>query len=404
MALNLTILNGLQPRDKPYKVSDGGGLNIVVQPNGSKLWRLSYRYAGKQQTLALGKYPMVKLVEARAMAADAKKMLSEGKDPGSARKALRAGSGVKSFDDWAGEYIEFRKSNRARPVAQSTVDKFEWSRAAVRRQFGGDPITDITVPTIVAAIRAIERTGRLHKSTKAKSFISQVFRYAAASGVQVMDPGPVMNGALLKPEVRHHAALTDPVRVGEMLRAIDAYTGDASTLYAMQMAPHLFLRAGEIRAMRWDWVNEDEALITVPAAAMKGGQREHTIPMSRQVREMMATVRQFSGRQQLVFPSPVNKGRPLSENTLNVSLRRMGFTKQDATFHGLRTTASTILNEMALTLGTFTDRTIEMQLSHKSGDQVANAYNRATLMNERRVMMQTWSDLLDEYRRLPPPG
>lgn len=404
MALNLTILNGLQPRDKPYKVSDGCGLNIFVQPNGSKLWRLSYRYAGKQDTLSMGKYPMVKLVEARAIAAEAKKMLAEGKNPKSAKKALRAGSGLKTFDDWAAEYIEFRKSNPKKPVAESTIDKFEWSRGAVRRQFGGDAITDITVPNIISALRAIERSGKLHKSVKVKAFISQVFRYAAANGIQVMDPGPVINDAVLRPEVRHHAAITDPASLGEMLRAIDAYTGDLSTIYALRLAPHIFLRAGEIRALRWEWVNDEEQTITVPAEAMKGRKRELLIPMSRQVRELVAEIRDFSGRQKLMFPSPVNKSRTLSENTLNVAVRRLGFTKEQATFHGFRTTASTLLNEIALSSGTFDERTIERQLSHKSGDQVANAYNRATLMTQRRIMMQTWSDMLDDFRKLPPAG
>ncbi|WP_170294024.1 tyrosine-type recombinase/integrase [Paracoccus limosus] len=241
MALNLTRVKALVSEGgKPKRESDGGGLYLEATASGSKLWKMAYRFGGRQKTLSFGAWPAVSLVDARSMREQAKKMLADGQDPGAAKRALKSGGNEKTFDVWAGEYIAFRKSNARKPVAESTVDKFEWSRAAVRRQFGGTPITDIKAPEIINALRGIEATRKLHKSAKVKAFVSQVFRYAAAHGVEVMDPGPVVNDAVLKPVVRHHAGLTDPRKVGELLRAIDEYSGDASTRYVsigIQTAP-----------------------------------------------------------------------------------------------------------------------------------------------------------------------
>lgn len=398
LALNLTRLKAITPEDgRPKRQADGGGLYIEATPAGSKLWKMAYRYGGRQKTLSLGAWPAVSLVDARALREQAKKMLADGKDPGAAKRAIKAGGVGKTFDEWAGEYIRFRTGNPKRPAAESTLDKFQWSRAAVRRQIGGSPITDITVPEIIAAIRTIEGTGKLHKSAKAKTFISQVFRYAAASGVQVMDPGRIISEAVMRPAVRHHSAITDPAMLGGLLRAIDGYSGDASTRYALMLAPHVFLRDGEIRALRWEWVNREDQTIEIPAGAMKM-KRPHLVPMSNQVVALIDEISQFSGRQDRLFPSNQRRGASISSNTLNSALRRMGYSKDEATFHGFRATASTMLNEMPEATRGFSKDAVEIQLSHHK----AGPYNRAALMDERREMMRVWSDALDGYRALPP--
>lgn len=404
MALNLTRLKAITADGgKPKRESDGGGLYIEATASGSRLWKMAYRFAGKQKTLSFGAWPAVSLVDARAMREAAKKMLAEGKDPGAAKRALKAGGVGKTFDEWAAEFIAFRQANKAKPVAASTLDKYQWSRAAVRRQFGGTPLNEISVPEIVAAIRAIEGTGKLHKSTKAKSFISQVFRYAASSGAQVMDPGPVISGAVLRPAVRHHAAITDPRRLGELLRAIDGYDGDASTRYALMMAPHFFLRDAEIRALRWAWVNDDDGVIRIPARAMKM-KRDHLVPLSTQVVALMGEIRQFSGNGEFVFPSPSKPRSAISSNTLNSALRRLGFSKEQMTFHGFRTTAATLLRQVPAAGRAYTDDAIERQLAHADPNKVRAAYDRADRIDERTAMMSLWSDMLDGYRKLPPAG
>lgn len=402
MPLTLTRIKALTAdQGRPRRESDGGGLFIEATTSGSKLWKMNYRYAGRQKTLSFGAFPAVSLVQARAKREEAKQHLANGTDPGAVVKAIRRGRGGagRTFDDYAGDYIEFRRRGGA---AAKTLEKATWLRGALRRQIGGSPITDLTVADIIAAVRDIEKTGRLHKSTRAISLISSVFRFAGAHGAPVMDPGPMIRTVSLRPENKHYAAVVEPARIGEMLRAIDGYQGDLATRYALRIAPHVFLRDGEIRALRWAWVDRDDEVIRIPAEAMKM-RRPHLVPLSAQVLDLLDGLHALSGRNEHLFPSPSNKGRSLSSNTLNSALRRLGYPQGEATFHGFRTTASTRLNEMPSATRGFSRAAIEAQLAHEKKDKVEAAYNRATLMDERRVMMAAWSDLLDEYRALPAP-
>ena len=403
MPLNLTILNAMQPRDRAYKKADGGGLNIIVHPNGRKAWSLSYRLPGDiQKSLGLGNYPTVKLNEARAAALEAKRLLSQGIDPSAAKKAIRSGTKGKSFDQYAGEYIANRASMSKKP-AKSTLDKMEWSRGSVRRQIGGTPIVDIKRADIIAAIKVIEKAGTLHKAAKVRMFIDQVYEYAAAKDeLNLIPPGRMISKLLDKPEPRNHPGYTDPNKIGELLRAVDGYTGDVATHFALRVAPHVFLRDGEIRALKWSMVDKARRIIEIPAGAMKM-KREHIIPMSDQVLSLIEDIEQFSGKQEHLFPSPINRGRSISSNTLNVALRRMGFPREEVTFHGFRTTASTRLNEiMKSHRMAYTKRAVELQLSHFTKSKVDAAYDKAELLDERAEMMQIWSDALDGYRNLPP--
>lgn len=394
MALTVHRIKSLAPEGgKPRREADGGGLFIEATPAGSKLWKMAYRFGGRQKTLSFGAFPAVSIVDARALREQAKKDLAAGKDPGTARRG-----GARTFDDYAQDYIAFRARSKAAPA---TIEKQTWLRQALARPIGGVPIDALTVPEMLAAVRAVETAGSLHKSSRMISFISRVFRFAAGHGEQVMDPGPIIRSVSLRPEVRHHAAVTEPARIGALLRAIDAYKGDVSTVFALRLAPHLFLRDGALRALEWDWVDFQDAMISIPAGVMKM-KRPHLVPMSPQVAAIMEEARMLSGRGRHVFPSPRRRGSSLSSNTLNSALRRMGYDKSEATFHGFRSTASTRLNEMPPATRGFSKQAIDLQLSHAKNTTVEAAYNRAALMDERRILMNAWSDALDEYRALPP--
>lgn len=404
LPLNLTIIKSIVPVDgKPKRKSDGGGLFIEATPAGSKLWKMTYWIGKRQKTLSFGAWPTVSLVDARAMREAAKKLLAEGQDPAEAKKAIKSGSDVKTFDRLAHEFIEFRRNetNPDEKRSSTTIDKYEWSRQAVSRQIGGTPITELKLPDIVSALRVIEKTGAMHKAIKARSFIDQVYDYAGSCGIPVVKPGPTIKRALYKPKKRSHAGLTDPNMVGELIRAMDSYSGDASTCFALRLSVYVFLRAGEMRTMRWSWVNFDEKYIEVdpPFTKMK---RKHFVPLSDQSLNLMREIHQFSGRNDYVFPSKMHKGRYMSENTLNGAIRRMGFTKAEQTFHGLRTTASTLLNEIrAENLMVYSERAIEKQLSHTSMGSVEGSYNKSELIKERIPMMQIWADTVDKLRELP---
>ncbi|WP_164881702.1 tyrosine-type recombinase/integrase [Paenirhodobacter populi] len=394
----LTAENG-----KPKRLSDGGGLYIEATVTGARLWKMAYRFGTAQKTLSFGKFPVVTIDDARKMRDAAKAILAAGGDPIEAKRAVKSGADSKTFDEYAGEFIEFRRGD-PKPPAQSTLDKYEWSRASVRRTIGGIPIKDIRIPEIVSAIQVIAKTGKLHKAAKVRKFIDQVYEHVNATHhLGLNAPGTTISKAVYKPVKRNHPGFTEPHKVGELLRSIDGYSGDASTNFAMRLAPHVFLRAGEIRGLRWSWVNFDKAEIEIPDGAMKM-KRPHIVPMSRQVQDIMREVEQFSGKNELVFPSPWRKSKTISENTLNVSLRRMGFSKEEVVFHGFRTTASTLLREVPIDGRKYSGDAIEMQLSHAKVDSVEAAYNKAKYMAERVPMMQLWSDMLDEYRKLPPAG
>ncbi|WP_411957394.1 tyrosine-type recombinase/integrase [Paracoccus homiensis] len=214
-----------------------------------------------------------------------------------------------------------------------------------------------------------------------------------------MNPGRIVSDAVTRPATRNHAAITDPKRFGELLRAIDEYSGDPSTLLALRLAPHVFLRDGAIRALKWSWVDAENAIIEIPAEAMKM-KRPHLVPLSRQALDIVEEARQFSGRQEHVFPSAISRGRSISSNTLNVAIRRLGFSKDEMTFHGFRTTASTLLREIEGYGKRWTDRSIEAQLSHTDENKVRSAYDKSENLSERRVMMQAWSDQIDKSRSI----
>lgn len=390
MALTDTKIRQSKPKDKIYRLSDEKGLYLEINPNGSKYWRHKYRFGGKEKRLAYGVYPEITLKQARAKRDDARKLLDNGTDPSAVRRAQKAAqmeSGANSFEVIAREWFAKEQSN--------------WSPAHVKKQLwllennlfpyiGKDAISNITPPTLLAALRRIESRGALETTRRAKQVSSQVFRYAVATGRAERDPSADLKGALKTPKTRHFSAITDPKEVGQLLNMIDAYEGTATVKAALQLAPLVFVRPGELRHMEWQEINFDYAEWRLPAEKMKMNQ-PHIVPLSCQAVDILQEQHLLTGKWQYVFPSERSKKRAMSENAINAALRRMGISKEEMTAHGFRAMARTLLDEE---LG-FAHHLIEHQLAHEVRDPLGRAYNRTKHLPQRREMMQKWANYLD---------
>jgi integrase len=393
MPLTDTTVRAIKPVAKPQKVADGGGLYLFVTPNGTKAWRLAYRYNGKQKSLSLGLYPVVTLGEARNRRERAKKLLADGIDPSAQRKLdkIAAKGGENTFRLVAEELLE---KHRIEGRARSTLTKNRWLLEVAFDAFGARSVADITAVELLAALRRFEERGRYESARRLRSTCGMVFRFAIATGRATRDISVDLRGALISPKVKHRAAIVDPPEIAALLRAIDGYDGQPQTKAALQIAPYVFVRPSELRYAEWSEFSFEKATWTIPARRMKM-KREHRVPMSRQVIETLGYLRKLTGKGRLVFPSTRSILRPLSENTLNAALRRLGYGSDQVTVHGFRTTASTRLNEM----GRWNSDAIERQLAHQEEDDVRRAYmHAAQFWNERVAMMQAWSDYLDDLR------
>lgn len=399
MSLTDRAIRALSPGPKPYKRADAHGLYIEVFPNGSKLWRLKYRYGGKEKRLALGAYPEVGLAEARKRRDINRSRLHDGRDPAIDRRKSKAAAKISAdnaFAKVADEYIEkMRKEGRA----DSTVRKAEWFLDLLRPSIGVVPVDQVDPQTLLAALKKLEARGNLETARKVRSFASRVFRLAIFSGRAKFDPAQMLVGALIAPSPQHYAAILEPKKLGHLLRAIETYKGAISTRFALRIAPHVFLRPGELRLAKWPEIDLANRVWRVPAERMKT-RRPHTIPLSHQVVDLLAELRQLTGPEGYVFPAFHTARRPMSENTLNGAFRRMGFEKEVITGHGLRATASTLLNES----GKFNPDAIERALSHKDADAVRAAYHRGAYWADRVTMAQWWSDHLEEIRESNDDG
>jgi integrase len=392
MSLTDTTVRAIKPAAKPQKVADGGGLFLFVTPNGTKAWRLAYRYNGKQKSLSLGLYPVVTLGEARNRRERAKKQLADGIDPSVQRKLdkMIAKAGENSFRVVAEELLE---KHRMEGRARATLDKNRWLLEVAFDAFGTRPVGDITAVELLAALRRFEERGRYESARRLRSTCGMVFRFAIATGRATRDISVDLRGALIAPKVKHHAAIIEPSGIGA-LNAIDGFDGHPQTKAALQIAPHVFVRPSELRCAEWSEFNFDGSVWTIPAQRMKM-KRSHRVPLSRQVIATLGYLRRITGAAKLVFPSTRSVLRPLSENTLSAALRRLGYGPDQVTVHGFRTTASTRLNEM----GRWNSDAIERQLAHQEEDDVRRAYmHGADFWNERVNMMQAWSDYLDDLR------
>ncbi|WP_293698200.1 MULTISPECIES: tyrosine-type recombinase/integrase [unclassified Sphingopyxis] len=394
MSLKVAEISAFRAGDTPYKKADAKGLYLEIFPNGSKLWRWKYRVAGKEKRLALGAWPDVTLAKARQLCEAARATLADGADPGLERKRAKATariSAANTFASVAAEYIEGKMVGEGR--AETTLAKARWFLDLLRPAVGELPISDVDPQMLLAPLKRLEARGNKETAKKVRSFASRVFRYGVATGRCKADPAALLQGALVAPKARHYAAILEPAKLGELLRAVDAYTGNPTTRLALQITPHVFVRPGELRHAEWSEFDLDGAIWRIPAGKMKA-RRAHSVPLSLQVVALLGELRALTGGDGYVFPALYSPRRPMSENTINVALRRMGFGKDEATAHGFRATASTLLNES----GKWQSDAIERALAHGDSDAVRGTYSRGQYWEERVRMATWWSDYLDRLR------
>lgn len=388
--LTETAIRAAKATEKPAKLFDAGGLYLLLNPQGSRLWRLKYRVHGKEKLLAIGAYPDVSLKRAREKRDEARRLLADGIDPSAQRKAEKLAH-AETFETLATEWLNLQRKR----FSQSSLEKAEWMFNDLLNPFlGSKPITTITAPEILAVLRKIEARGKHETAHRLRQRCGQVFRYAVATGRALRDPTVDLRGALAPIVVAHRAAITEPKRIGELLRAIDDYQGQPGTAAALKLAPLVFARPGELRAAEWSefTLEGKDPEWRIPAERMK--MREmHLVPLSRQAVVVLRELEAHTGDGKYLFPSLRTASRPISENTVNAALRRLGYSKDDMTGHGFRAMASTCLNEQ----GWHPDL-IELQLAHAERNKVRAAYNRAERLSERRKMMQAWADYLDGLR------
>ena len=392
MPLTDAAIRKAKPADKPQRMFDGGGLYLEVSPAGGKLWRLKYRHGGKEKRLALGAYPDTGLKDARDKRDAARKQLAEGTDPGEVRKASKAAGEERAANSFA-VIAEEWLAQQAPRMAPATLAKARWTLDdLVNPWLGSRPVSEIEAPEMLKLLRRIEERGAHETAHRTKQRCSQIFRYAMATGRAKGDPTAAMRGALAPVVSKSRAAITDPLKVGELLRAIDGYSGSFVVRSAMKLAPLVFVRPGELRKAEWAEFDLNAAVWRIPAGKMKM-REEHIVSLPVQAVAILHELHPLTGRGQYLFPGERSVSRPMSENTVNAALRRMGFDKDTMTGHGFRAMASTRLNEMG-----WTPDVIERQLAHAERNKVRAAYNRAQYLDERTRMMQAWADYLDGLR------
>ena len=393
MALTDTAIRNAKPKEKPYKVADSQGLYLLVNPRGSKLWRVKYRINGAERKLALGAYPEITLAEARAARDAARRQLAHAVDPNVAKRQARIEASMRAGDSFASVAEELIAKREQEGVSPRTLEKYTWLLKLLGAEFGRRPVAEITPAELLHELKHHERRGRLETAKRMRSFASRVFRYAAATTRAERDPAQLLLGALIQPRVKHFAAITEPTEFGALLRAIEDYSGDPAVMHALKLTPHLFQRPGELRQMEWAEINFEKAVWTLPSDKMKMRQ-PHAVPLSRQALAILKSMQGLTGKGKYVFPSVRTRARPISENTVTAALRRMGYTKEQMTAHGFRTSASSLLNES----GKWNPDAIERALAHMVSGEIRRIYNQSAYWVERVAMAQWWSDYLDELR------
>ena len=388
MSLTNLQIQKAKPKEKQYKLSDGRGMYLIVAPRGGKYWRLDYRFNGKRQTLSLGTFPSTSLKEARRKCANTKSLIEDGIDPSHQRKIKLAGD-KDSFEavakEWYGKYRSQWTDNHATTTLRRIeANLFPW--------LGSRPIAVIEPREILQTLRRIEKRGSLETAHRVQQIASRIFRYAVATGQCTRDPTTDLKGALPPTRSTHFPTITDPTEIGALLRTIDGYQGSPITQFALQMAPLVFVRPGELRHCEWAEIRTDEATWRIPSTKMKM-RRDHIVPLSRQALSILEELQPLTGSGIYAFPSARSATRPMSENTINGALRRLGYTTDEFTGHGFRSMASTILNE-----NSWNRDAIERQLAHVDNNSIRATYNYAEHLEERRRMMQWWADYLDELK------
>lgn len=392
MPLSDLQIRKFKPKDRPYRSSDGGGLFIEVRPNGSKLWRLAYRFEGTQKLMALGSYPETSLARARKKRQDAKSLLQDGIDPVAKAKADREERRALVEDTFDAIAAEMVAKAEKEGLAETTLNKKRWLLGLASPHIGTRPIRDLTAADVLKPLQAAQDAGNYETARRLRSTISQVFRFAIATARAENDPTYALRGALIAPKVSHMAAATDRETFAQVVRAVWAYeAGAPSTRAALKLLTLLYTRPGELRLALWDEFDLERGIWTIPAERMKM-RREHTKPLAPMAVEILEQLRAETGSNYRVFPSLIARDKPISENTLNQALRRMGFTKEEHTSHGFRASASSLLNECGL----WNEDAIEAELAHAGADQVRRAYHRARYWEERVKMADWWAKQIGE--------
>ncbi len=391
VALTDTAVRNAKPKDKVYVLNDGRGLNLEIPPKGSKRWRLRYTFGGKPNRISLGTYPEISLVQARERREEARKLVAQGIDPSNVRKEARIQEQqqAETFEYVARQWHEkftpsWTPGHAARILTSLVKDAFPW--------IGPKPIRSILPPEVLSVARRVEARGAVESSHRLVGNMSMVFRYAVAAGLADSDPTRDLRGALAPVNEKHHASITEPGAVGELLRTIETYKGSLITRCALRFAPLTFVRPGELRHAEWSEFNLEAAEWRIPAHKMKM-RTQHIVPLSKQALAVLEEIKPLTGEGRYVFPSERTASRPMSENTVNAALRRLGYAKDQMTGHGFRSIASTLLNELG-----WNKDAIERQLAHAERNNVRAAYNFAEFLPERRKMMQAWADHLDALR------
>ncbi|MBT4130653.1 MAG: tyrosine-type recombinase/integrase [Candidatus Marinimicrobia bacterium] len=391
MALSNTKIKAEKPREKPFKLSDGGGLFLHVAPNGSKLWRMKYRFNDREKSYSIGVYPAVSLKEARKRRDKAREMVANGIDPSAMKQIERAArSEAGSFREVTLEWLEMNNSKWSLGYAKKSRERLKNN---LFPYIGNMKMDEITAPLILAALRRMESRGVVDMAHRVKGLASQVFRYAVATGRAERDPTQDLQGAL-KPNIpESFPAITDPNKIGVLMKAIDSFEGTIIVEVALKLSALFALRPGELRKLTWGEIDIENALISIPAHKMKK-RRDHLLPLAQQAIALLKTIQPLTdrGEDSYVFPSIRSSKRPMSENTINASLRRLGYTKEEMVPHGFRTTFSSSAND-----NNWDERWVEMQLAHKT-QGVKGVYNRAKYLDQRRRMLQWWADYLDQLR------
>ena len=388
MSLTELGIKAAKAHDKPYKLYDEKGLFLLVTPTGGRLWRLKYKHGGVEKLISLGIYPDVKLKDARDKRDEARRLIAANVDPSAKRRAEKSAR-ADTFGAVADEWLESKKATLSAGTWRRDRDQLV---KLVGPHLANRPIAGIEAPDLLEILKRLEKRGVSNTAHRVRAVCGRVFRYAIATGRARRDIGADLKGALAPKGSQSYAAITDPAKVGQLLCAIDGYDGQRTTHAALRLAPYVFVRPGELRAAAWEEFDLERAEWRIPAERMKMGEL-HIVPLSRQAVTMLKELEPLTRGHRYVFPAIGGQPRPLSENTLNAALRRIGYSAEEMTGHGFRTMASTLLNELG-----WNPDLIELQLAHKERNKVRAAYNRAQRLAERRKMMQAWADYLDELR------
>jgi len=391
--LSALAVKAAKGRDKQYKLADSGGLYLLIKPSGQRYWRMNYRHVGASKTLAFGVWPDVDLVTARAKRDEARKLLAKGIDPGAQARLDRIAASIATANTFGAVTDEWLDKITKDGLAEATLKKIRWLLTQITPALGTRPIAEISAPELLMALRKIEAKGRYDTAQRLRSTCGQIFRYAIATARAERDISNDLRGALVAHKVTHRAAILKPIEAGALLRAIETFEGHSLTKTALRLLPHVFVRPGELRHAEWDEFDLDGAIWTIPAHKTKM-RRAHAVPLSRQALVIIAGMETDATFSTYLFPSLRSGKRPMSENTINAALRRLGYAQDEMTGHGFRAMASTLLNEM----GTWNPDAIERQLAHADGNSVRRAYTRGEYWDERVRMMQHWSDYLDQLR------